>query len=217
MIPESHGPHLVSEMLPERQINYTMFIKINWLRLVNEYKLYRNTLKRSLKAAEKIHCDLILQNKGDSTKTWSIIKTTINKNKKMKSEEQLKLNNSTITTDKQTISNKFNDFSINVGPTLSRKIPKQDVLPEHYMKSNSLNSLYIELLYEQEVFKLISSLKSSTAGYGNISATLLELCSSSKTPPLTIICNLSLQEGVFPDERKIANVIPLLKMKAPNV
>ena len=27
--------------------------------------------------------------------------------------------------------------------------------------------------------------------------------------PLTYICNLSLQEGVFPDELKFANVIPL--------
>ena len=62
------------------------------------------------------------------------MKTTINKNQKMKFEEQFKLNDSTITNDKQTISNKFNDFFINVGPTLSRKIPKQNVLPEHYMK-----------------------------------------------------------------------------------
>ena len=77
----------------------------------------------------------------------------------MKSEEQLKLNDSIITTDKQTISNKFNDFFINVGPTLSRKIPKQDVLHEHCMKFNSLNSLYIEPAYEQEVFKFIRSLK----------------------------------------------------------
>ena len=147
---------------------------------------------------------------------WSIIKTTINKNKKINSEEQLKLNDSTITTDKQTISNKFNDFSINVGAKLSRKIPKQDVLPEHYMKFNSLNSLYIEPLHEQEVFKLISSLK-STAGYDNLSATLLKLCSSSKTPPLTHICYLSLQEGVFPDEMNIANIIPLLKNEDPQM
>ena len=133
----------------------------------------------------------------------------------MKAEEQFKSNDSTITTDKQTISNKFNDFFINVGPTLSRKIPKQDVLPEHYMKFNSLNSLYLEPLYEQVVFKMISSLKSSTAGYDNISATLLKLCSLSITPPLTHICNLSL--GVFPDEMKIAYVIPFFKSEDPQM
>ena len=95
----------------------------------------------------------------------------------MKFEEQFKLNDWAITTEKQTISNKFNDFFINVGPTLSRKIHKQDILPKHYMKFNSLNSLYLEPVYEQEVFKLISSLKSSTAGYDDISATFLKLCS----------------------------------------
>ena len=41
----------------------------------------------------------------------------------MKFEEQLELNDSTIATDKQFISNKFNDFFLDVGPTLSRKIP----------------------------------------------------------------------------------------------
>ena len=66
----------------------------------------------------------------------------------MKFEEQSKLNDSTTTTDKQKISNKFNDFFISGTDIISEK---QDVLPEHYMKFNSLNSLYLELVYEQEV------------------------------------------------------------------
>ena len=35
--------------------------------------------------------------------------------------------------------------------------------------------------------------------------------------PLTYISNLSLQEGVFPDELKIANVIPLFKSDDPEL
>ena len=34
---------------------------------------------------------------------------------------------------------------------------------------------------------------------------------------MTHICNLSLQEGVFPDEMKIANVIPLFKSEDPQM
>ena len=34
---------------------------------------------------------------------------------------------------------------------------------------------------------------------------------------MTRICNLSLQEGVFPDEMKIANVIPLFKSEDPQM
>ena len=39
----------------------------------------------------------------------------------------------------------------------------------------------------------------------------LKLCLSSITSPLVYILNLSLSQGVFPDELKIANVIPLYK------
>ena len=85
------------------------------------------------------------------------------------------------------------------------------------MKFNSLNSLYLESVFEQDVFKLISSLKSLTAGYDNIGATMLKLCSSSITPPLTHICNLALQEGVFPDKMNIANVIILFKSEDPQM
>ena len=35
--------------------------------------------------------------------------------------------------------------------------------------------------------------------------------------PLTYVSNLSLQEGVFPDELKIANVVPLFKCDDPQL
>ena len=45
----------------------------------------------------------------------------------------------------------------------------------------------------------------------------LKLCSQYVTQPLTHICNLSLTYGVFPDQMKVANVIPLYKSDEPMI
>ena len=78
-------------------------------------------------------------------------------------------------------------------------------------------SLYLEPVTESEMRGLVNSLKSSAPGYDNIRSSILKLSLPVICTPLTYICNLSLQEGVFPDELKIANVIPLFKNDDPEL
>ena len=79
------------------------------------------------------------------------------------------------------------------------------------MKAKVTFSLYLEPATEQEIHKLVSSLKKSSPGYDNLSAAILQLSLPQICPLLTHICNLSLLEGIFPQEMKLANVIPLFK------
>ena len=72
-------------------------------------------------------------------------------------------------------------------------------------------SLYLEPVAENEIIRLVQSLKEAAAGYDGLSSSILKLSLSHISRPLTYICNLSLVEGVFPDEMKITNVIPLFK------
>ena len=58
---------------------------------------------------------------------------------------------------------------------------------------------------------MVQGLKKSAQGHDDITADALRLCLPSITSPLVYILNLSLSQGVFPDELKIANVIPLYK------
>ena len=115
------------------------------------------------------------------------------------------------------VCNKFNDFCINVGPSLSEKIPKQDILPVSLMKYKAIYSFYLEPVTEIEVKKLISSLKLATPGYDIFCSSLPKWSPESFSEPLCYICNMSLQEGVFPDEMKIANVITLYKCDDPQL
>ena len=124
------------------------------------YKNYRNKLKHLLKAAEKkYYSDLVLINKNNSKKMWSIIKNIINHNKRKYTNRRFKLSDGSITNDKQLISDKFNDFFINVGPNLAKRIEKQHENPEPFMKAKVTFSLYLEPVTEQEIYKIVSSLK----------------------------------------------------------
>ena len=50
-----------------------------------------------------------------------------------------------------------------------------------------------------------------SCGIDNISLKLLKNCTSYIIKPLTVIINQSLKSGIFPDELKIARVIPIYK------
>ena len=64
---------------------------------------------------------------------------------------------------------------------------------------------------EDEVIKIIQNLKESSSGWDDISASIIKKTYSCFIQPLTHILNLSIIKGVFPNELKIARVVPLFK------
>ena len=144
-------------------------------------------------------------------KTWSILKGIINKKKSLQIQSRFKLNDGSVTTDKTIICEKFNNFFIGVGPTLANKIPQQSRTPSSYLGNSLINSMFLVPVSIEEITSMIKGLKNSAPGHDDITADALRLCLPSITSPLVYILNLSLSQGVFPDELKIANVIPLYK------
>ena len=63
----------------------------------------------------------------------------------------------------------------------------------------------------EEVEGMVNNFKNSAPGYDEITASILKFSLPVIRSPLTHILNLSLLEGVFPNELKIANVLPLYK------
>ena len=191
---------------------YHIYRKMNSVYNETTYKIYKSKLQRLLKTAEKIHYqDLLLKYKDNLKKSWSIIKGIINKNKRQENQKKFKLNDGSITDNKQVISDRFNDFFVNIGPTLAKAIPQVRNHPVSFMGDRIEQSIFLEPVTEGEINQIIISLNDNAPGYDDISAMLLKVSSMYISQPLTYICNLSLQEGVFPDELKVANVIPLYK------
>ena len=78
-----------------------------------------------------------------------------------------------------------------------------------YMKEKLVNSMFMEPVKEDEVTTIISNLKNSAPGHDDITAGTLKGVLAAINHPLVYILHLSLSEGLFPGELKIANVVPI--------
>ena len=176
------------------------------------YKNYRNKLCRLLRKAEKRHYnELIERNKNNLKMTWNIIKEIINKRKKQNCQTKFKLSNNQIISDKTMISEKFNDYFVNVGPTLSQSLQNVSRTPRSYLKFPMTNTIFLCDVTDTELFDIFKSLKDSAPGYDEMKLFPLKSALEYFVYPLSYVCNLSMQQGVFPQELKIANVVPLYK------
>ena len=83
------------------------------------------------------------------------------------------------------------------------------------MGNHLTESIYLEPVTEKEINTLISALKNTATGFDDMNSMSLKISSEILVKPLTNICNLSLTQGIFQSQLKIANVIPLYKSDDP--
>ena len=87
-------------------------------------------------------------NKDNMKKTWSIIRNVIDNCKQSKLNESFSHNNSIIT-DKKIISDKCNDYFINVGKPLAAHIPKAGPSFDKYLLKPNPESIFLVLTNER--------------------------------------------------------------------
>ena len=144
-------------------------------------------------------------------KAWSVIKSVINKTKHNDTSCNRFLINGKITSDNNDIAKHFNDFFVNIGPSLAKNIPKASREPTSFITHSLLQSMYVSNVTEDEISKIILSLKLCSPGWDGIQAKIVKSTFHLYLQPLVHLLNLSLSQGVFPDELKIAKVIPIFK------
>ena len=141
-----------------------------------------------------------------SNKTyWSILKTFYN-GKKVPIIPPLFINNKFVT-DFQEKANVFNSvFAKQCSP-----IPSSSVLPAKisYMTKDCIKTL---CFCKSDVIKLIKALDVSKAhGHDGISVKMIKICADSIAHPLTLIFQNSLAAGIFANDWKKANIVPIHK------
>ena len=152
------------------------------------------------------------RHKCNSQKTWHMIKSLLPNVKEPWPTINKIVVNKTEINDIASIANHFNIF-FSVCENLAMKFSEQndkDYL--NFLGKRVSNSIYLEPTSSQKVFKEINSLNiNKSPGLDGISACFSRLVSNIIAIPLSILCNLSFSECVFPNCTKNATVIPLFE------
>ena len=88
-------------------------------------------------------------------------------------------------------------------------------LPQNFMGEAVKECLFLDPVSTSEIRVIIVDLQNTANGYDDIGALLLKLAAEYIGNPLAFLCSLSFTEGIFLDQLKIANVIPLYKAEDP--
>lgn len=179
---------------------------------------YNSILKRNIRTAKKLFYEKLFKKyEHDIKNTWSTINEILSKTKKKKQFPEYFLHDNIKIHDKLQIANQFNLFFTNIGPELANKI-KSKTNFKSFMKRRHTCELKFKNIGKSDVIKIIDKLKpKSSCGYDGISSKLLKQIKNEIAEPLALIINQSLNTGIFPDQLKLAKVIPLYKKDAETI
>ena len=100
-------------------------------------------------------------------------------------------------------------FFVSIGPVLARNIVST-IDPISYV-NNCNNSLVIPPITIAEVRQTILSFNNSSPGWDDFPANVAKQSIDSYIEPLTCLINRSFADGIFPNELKLARVVPIFK------
>ena len=124
-----------------------------------KYKRYKNKLTGILRKAEKDYYNNLLQNhKIDLKLTWATLNGLIKMSLGNVYPDQFQRNGK-ILTNKLDIANGFNEFFVNVGPSVANKIksPSNKFHIFYYMKSRNDKSMFINDVTQNELCKVVNN------------------------------------------------------------
>ena len=181
----------------------------------NEYKSFRNKLNDEIRCAKsKYFNDRLKQNTNNPKNTWKIINDVLKTNKnKDNSNFKLIIDNETLTNPFE-IATTFNNYFVNIGPSLSDKIVDRGIPPENYFGAGCHNSIVLQQISNDEIVSLVQGLSDGSAGYDGVPPKLIRKVIHEIKAPLLFIFNLSLSVGTFPNGLKQSRVTPLYKSES---
>lgn len=204
-------PDLIEESRLLKDI-YLLNKVYNDLELRTRYNILKKRHEKNISARKKTYYDNFIMNAENKTKaTWMVISQNINIRNNKKTYP-ITFSNNGNKINKDEVANSFNDYFIDsiksVIPDLNKNL--------QYTPYHSSNSMYLSHLSTKEVFDIIvSCANKNSSGPDEIPYSLLKDIAEFIVLPLTYLINESFDIGYFPDELKIASIIPIHKKGNP--
>ena len=156
--------------------------------------------------------------KGDLKTTWEVLGEVINRRKRKETATCRYFEKDGVgITEGEKISEEFCKFYCGVGPELARKISKQGVGSfKDYLGPKVEDQLFLSpttVLEVEEICKNLNPRKS--AGWDGVSPRVIKAVASELAGPLSRILNYCMREGHYPENFKVARVVPVFKAEDP--
>ena len=181
---------------------------------ISKFKDYNAIYNLCRRKAQKLYYNKMFSEcKTDLKSTWKLIKevTCTNKISKHSLPEYFLTNNNVLRKPEE-IAQGFNKFFTEIGPKLASKIPKSKTDFKSYLGKKQNNEFKFSELSEVRILRFIDKMKpKSSFGEDCVSSKVFKIISPVIIQPLKHLINLSLKTGFFPDELKIAKIIPIFK------
>jgi len=175
---------------------------------------FRNIYNKLVREAKKMHFQAKLaEHSNNLKKTWQIVYNAIRKTaSKGPGCVSLLVNNQQIN-DPRVIAESFNHFFINAAQQIVNKLHPTSKSPLDNIPQNpssfSLTNIPVTLAEVQETIKLL--LNKKTPDLNGISSYFIKKIDEVILVPLHHVIRLSFESGYFPNQLKIAKVVPVFK------
>ena len=185
--------------------------------ITKSYREYRSVLQKATRWAKRNYYSLKCEDfKRNTKKLWNLIneitKKTTNKGDIIDSLDI----DGVISYDSTKIANEFGSYFASIGKNLAEKTPSPEQSVDDYIAKIEQNprSMFMHPTTKSEIRSLIRMLPNKlSSGYDSINNVLLKKLDNELISPLTLLFNQSIKSGIFPQQIKSADVVPLFKSK----
>ena len=184
----------------------------------NKFKKLRNEVTKLLRSEEKNwQQNKLISCSGKASEQWQYVMKWLGW-KSCATPSQLFYNGRLITKPSE-LADCQNEYFVNKVKLIQENLPPSISDPLSCLKQlmrNHSSTFQLKCVHPEIVENIVKGLKNSkSAGMDNIDTQILKLSLSYVLPALTHIINLSILNGHFPTQWKIAKIIPLYKKEDP--
>ena len=216
------NPWMSKGLLTSRQKKEKLFTKkckIPTYSNIDCYKNYAKMYQSLCKQAKILHYNNKFKAAGSNMKEcWSIIREVIGSPKKCQNLPGYFKNGVKKLRSDIDIVKGFNEFFSSIGYKLDNELKEGKSCYKEYLRGNIKSRFKFREVTMVDIHTIISKMKPKpNSGPELISAKLLKACSAQLCPILVHLINLSLKQGIFPYQLKVAKVIPVYKSEDSHI
>ena len=184
------------------------------------YRIYRNIFNSLVRISKQKYIDENFRKHAKNPKrTWDLLKETTFGERRQINLSEIKVNGEPKTNPKD-ISEEFNNFFTSIGQSISNNVVPTTINPESYLNEYDPLKTKFNLgnTGQIHVMDIIKSFESKASpDIDGISLKLIKLVAYEISRPLSHIFNLSLKNGVFPENLKSSRTVPIFKCGDPKL